>query len=57
LTGKLLPGFEQERPNEFFRKGAVGDWRNYFDDRARQWFKFEVQDELKIQGYESGDDW
>jgi hypothetical protein len=57
LTGKLLPGFEQERPNEFFRKGAVGDWRNYFDDRVRQWFKSEVQDELKIQGYESGDDW
>lgn len=57
LTGKLLPGFEQERPNDFYRKGAVGDWRNYFDDHSRNWFKQEVLEELKIQGYETDDAW
>lgn len=57
LSGKLLPGFEQERPNEFYRKGAIGDWQNYFDQQAKQWFKEEARDELKTQGYEESDDW
>ncbi len=57
LSGRLLPGFEQEKPNDFYRKGSVGDWRNYFDDRAKDWFKQEVQDELKTQAYEEDDSW
>jgi hypothetical protein len=57
LSGKLLPGFEQERPNEFFRKGAIGDWRNYFDEQSKTWFLEEAQAELKTQGYEQDDNW
>jgi hypothetical protein len=57
LSGKLLPGFEQERPNEFFRKGAIGDWRNYFDEQAKAWFIEEAREELKTQGYEQDDNW
>lgn len=57
IAGVLKPGFEQEQPQEFLRKGQVGDWRNYFTDDVKRWFKEESEDELKIQGYESSDDW
>jgi hypothetical protein len=40
-----------------FRKGAIGDWRNHFDDDHKAAFK-EVAGELLIElGYESGLDW
>lgn len=57
LEGMLKPGFGEERPNEFFRKGSVGDWKNYFTDQTRRWFKQHVGEELVRQGYESGDNW
>ena len=57
LSRELLPGFEQERPDQFLRKGIVGDWKNYFDDNTKEWFKEEVGDELITQGYESSHDW
>ena len=57
LHGVLKPGFKQERPDAFLRKGAVGDWKNYFTDKARKWFKEEAGEELIRQGYESSPDW
>lgn len=57
LEGVLQPGFKKERPNEFLRKGAVGDWKNYFTDKTRQWFKEEAGEELIRQGYEDSFDW
>ena len=57
IEGHLKPGFEEERPDEFLRKGEVGDWRNYFTDRAKQWFKESARDELIQQGYVDSDDW
>lgn len=57
LEGMLKPGFSEERPNEFFRKGSVGDWKNYFTDETRRWFKQYVGDELVRQGYESNNQW
>lgn len=52
IQGDLSPGFKQERPNEFLRKGAVGDWKNYFTEDATKWFKEEAGDELVNQGYD-----
>ena len=53
----LLPGFDQERPNEFNRKGRIGDWKNYVTDEVKGWIKQECGDELIRQGYETGHDW
>lgn len=57
IEGSLVPGFSEERPNEFYRKGAVGDWKNYFNDSVKEWFREEAGEELKRQGYVDGDDW
>ena len=51
IEGHLKPGFSEERPGEFLRKGAVGDWENYFTDDAKTWFKEEAGSELIQQGY------
>lgn len=57
LEGVLKPGFKEERPSEFLRKGAVGDWTNYFTDDTKAWFKEEGGEELIRQGYETSLDW
>lgn len=57
LTGDLKPGFKKERPSEFNRKGAVGDWKNYFTDQSKQWFKEEGGETLIQYGYEASLDW
>ncbi len=57
IEGQLKPGFSEERPNEFFRKGAVGDWKNYFTNEVKNWFRDEAGAELERQGYIDGADW
>lgn len=57
IEGNLKPGFGKERPNEFLRKGAVGDWKNYFSDETKQWFKESAGDELVTQRYVQNDAW
>ena len=57
IEGHLKPGFSEERPGEFLRKGAVGEWENYFTDDAKTWFKEEAGSELIQQGYVDSDDW
>jgi len=54
---KTLPGFGTAGPQEFYRKGATGEWQDYFDDNARRWFKEEAGDALIAAGYEEGDAW
>ena len=51
IKGRLKPGFEKERPDKFFRKGAVGDWKNYFTDDTTRWFNETAGQELKANGY------
>lgn len=38
LSRLTQPGFAKEQPDKFFRKGAVGDWTNYFSDEIAAWF-------------------
>lgn len=33
---KTSPGFATERPQEFYRKGTIGDWKNYFHEATIQ---------------------
>ena len=57
ITGKLKPGFSKENPRMFLRKGQVGDWKNYFTDDTKKWFKELGGEELIRQGYEESLDW
>lgn len=54
---RTLPGFEKEDPTSFFRCGAVADWKNYFTDDVRRWFKEEAGDLLMQLEYEKNDQW
>ena len=57
LTPKTRPGFKVEKPKHFFRKGSVGDWKNYFTDQNKAIFK-EVAGKTLIElGYESDMNW
>ena len=57
IKGSLKPGFKKERPTEFLRKGAIGDWKNYFTDDTKLWFKEEAGEALIQQGYADSMDW
>ncbi|MEM7785903.1 MAG: sulfotransferase domain-containing protein [Planctomycetota bacterium] len=57
VEGEIRPGFQQERPHDFFRKGAVGDWKNYFTDPVKNWFKQVAGPELIQFGYAKGLAW
>lgn len=51
LTSRTKAGFKNEDPSKFFRKGAVGDWKNYFTDEVDQWFQEESSGLLEQLGY------
>lgn len=57
LVGVLKPGFKRERPDEFLRKGVVGDWKNYFFDDSKAWFKEVAGQTLIDYGYVESMDW
>jgi hypothetical protein len=54
---RTLPGFKAESPGSKHRKGAVGDWRNYFDERLTRLFKQEAGPELETLGYAPAGGW
>ena len=53
----LTPGIKTESPNKFYRKGQVGDWKNYMTERAKRWINDEAGEELLNQGYVDSLDW
>ena len=57
IEGELKAGFADERPDQFFRKGKIGDWRNYFTEETKTWFKEVGGEELIRQKYEESDQW
>lgn len=54
---RTKPLLANENPHGVYRKGAVGDWRTYFNDDVKRWFKDEAQDTLEELGYEADDKW
>jgi len=57
IEGQLKPGFDQEKPAEFYRKGAVGDWKNYFNDQTKAWFNDVASEQLLKYKYAETTDW
>jgi len=43
--------------NDFFRKGIVGDWQNWWDERHKEIFKKNANDMLVMLKYENDDKW
>jgi glutamate-1-semialdehyde 2,1-aminomutase len=57
LAFNTKPGFEQEKPNKFLRKGVVGDWRNYFTPKLQDIFNEQAGETLIQLGYVDSLDW
>lgn len=55
LSGGRSPG--QESEGSFFRKGVVGDWRNYFTPELKERYKSLAGDFLIEFGYERDRSW
>lgn len=53
----LAPGLKEEQPDQFNRKGQVGDWMNYVTGPVKDWIKEEAGEELIRQGYTESVDW
>lgn len=52
-----IAGFGGQGATSFYRSGKSGDWRTYFNDRAKQWFKEEAGERLIEVGYEQDGGW
>jgi DNA gyrase/topoisomerase IV subunit B len=52
---KRKPG--EENTNSFLRKGVSGDWKNYFNEEAKDIFKRHAGDLLIKLGYEKDLNW
>lgn len=50
-------GYDRPNPMSYRRKGEVGDWKNYFTDRARAWFHDVAGDSLVRAGYAEDENW
>jgi len=57
IPPSLMPGLKEEQPDQFNRKGQVGDWENYVTDQVKDWIKDEIGEELIRQGYAESLDW
>lgn len=57
VPDQLRP-LKEERPNEFNRKGAVGDWQNYLlTDDAKSWVNDEAGEALRRFRYIQSSQW
>ena len=54
---EATPGATNEDPASFNRKGEAGDWKNYFFDDSKRWFKEEAGEALIRAGYAQDLNW
>lgn len=54
-VSKRTPGYENR--SSFLRKGIAGDWKNYFNQEARELFGYYAGDSLIKLGYEKDRSW
>lgn len=54
---RTLPGFDEPSPTKFYRKGAVGEWRDMFTPQQVAWFDEVAGDALIRAGYEVDSSW
>lgn len=47
LNEMTRPGFTSSRDFRFYRKGIVGDWKNYFTDESLKWFDDEASQSIE----------
>ena len=57
IPNSLNPGHQDEDPTALNRKGAVGDWRNYFHDKTKNWVNDELLEVLLELGYITSIEW
>src|SRR4051794_15800023 len=57
FVGRTWWRLGRERVTSHLRKGAVGDWRNHFDDDVKRLFKEKHGETLVLAGYENDDSW
>lgn len=50
-------GYDDAAPTKYRRKGEVGDWKNFFTDRARAWFHDVAGESLVRAGYAHDEHW
>ena len=50
IPESLHPGHSQENPNQLNRKGQVGDWKNYVNEKILNWITDAAGDELSNHG-------
>lgn len=51
------PGFQHDDNLSHYRKGMVGDWKNYFTKNSEAWVKETAGNMLISEGYEKDLDW
>lgn len=54
---KTRPGFKREDRKSFYRRGAVGEWKDVLPDQIRGIIKEEAGEELIAAGYEKSNHW
>ncbi|MEQ9299459.1 MAG: sulfotransferase domain-containing protein [Cyclobacteriaceae bacterium] len=55
MAGGRKSGIENQKSH--YRKGVSGDWKNYFNEDHKSYFKERYNEVLIKLGYESDDDW
>ncbi len=51
LDNQTTAGFKKENIKSHYRKGAIGDWKKYFNEDVNRWFFAEADAGMKVAKY------